>query len=180
MEWFDYIAASLFTLLGMACLGLVLIGMPGTWLIILMAIALEFVQRLWAPAGSPYMFSIWVLVAAVIIGGLGEVFELIAGAFGAKKGGASKKGMFGALIGGIVGALLCIPIIPPIGSLLGAFIGCGAGAIIGELSNANDVKLKDTLKPAAGAVIGRVLGTLAKLPCSIAVWLTLSIAAFWR
>lgn len=180
MEWLDYIAAGVFTLLGAGCLLLVLIGMPGTWVIILMAVALDFIQRIWAPSDSPYMFSIWVLAGAVIIAAFGEVFELIAGAFGAKKGGASKKGMLGALIGGILGAVLGIPIIPPIGSLLGAFLGCGVGAIIGELNNSNDVKFKDTLKPAAGAVIGRVLGTLAKLPCSIAVWMLLSISAFWR
>ena len=35
------------------------------------------------------------------------------------------------------------------------------------------------LKPAAGAVVGRILGTLAKLPCALAVWVILSISAFY-
>ena len=90
--------------------------------------------------------------------------------------------MLGALLGGIVGAIVgtfVIPI-PLVGSLIGALFGCGLGAIIGELNNAKDTRLKDTIKPAAGAVVGRILGTLAKLPCAIAVWVILSVAAFWR
>ena len=59
MEWIDYIAATLFTLLGAGCLLGVVIGVPGTWIMIVLAVILEFVQPLWAPAGSPYMFSIW-------------------------------------------------------------------------------------------------------------------------
>ena len=182
MEWLDYIAAGLFTILGTGCLALVLIGMPGTWIIIVMALGLQFIQRLWATASEPYTFSWWILVGAVAIAALGEVLELVAGAFGAKKGGASKKGMLGALLGGIVGAIVgtfVIPI-PLVGSLIGALFGCGLGAIIGELNNAKDTRLKDTIKPAAGAVVGRILGTLAKLPCAIAVWVILSVAAFWR
>jgi uncharacterized protein YqgC (DUF456 family) len=182
LEWLDYIAAGLFTLLGTGCLALVVIGMPGTWIIILMAVALQFIQHSWAPTDAPYMFSIWILIGSVGIAALGEVLELVAGAFGAKKGGASKKGMLGALLGGIVGAIVgtfVIPI-PLVGSLIGALVGCGLGAIIGELNNTKETRLKDTIKPAAGAVIGRIMGTLAKLPCAIAVWVILSVAAFWR
>jgi uncharacterized protein YqgC (DUF456 family) len=179
-EWIDYTAASLFTLMGAGCLLLVVIGMPGTWLMIVLAICLEFLQRLWAPAGSDWMFSIWVFVGVVLIAGLGEVLELVAGAFGAKKGGASRKGMLGAMLGGILGALIgtfMIPI-PVIGSLIGALLGCAGGAVVGELNNSPETTLKDTIKPATGAVIGRVLGTLAKMPCAIAVWVTLAVSAF--
>ena len=39
-----------------------------------------------------------------------------------------------------------------------------------------DAQLKDTIKPAAGAVVGRILGALAKLPCALVVWILLSVA----
>lgn len=182
MEWIDYLAASIFTLLGAGCLLIVVIGMPGTWIMIALAVILEFVQPLWAPAGAEWMFSIWIFVAVILIAALGEFLEFVAGAFGAKKGGASKRGMLGALIGGVVGAIagtFVIPI-PLVGSLLGALLGCALGAIIGELNASSDTKLKDTLKPAAGAVVGRILGTLAKLPCALVVWVVLSISAFYH
>ena len=180
MEWIDYLAASIFTLLGAACLLIVVIGMPGTWIMIGLAIGLEFLQRLWAPAGSEYMFSIWVFVAVILIAALGEFREFVAGAFGAKKGGASKRGMLGALIGGVLGAIIGTFIIwiPFVGSLIGALLGCAGGAIIGEFNASRETTLKDTIKPAAGAVIGRILGTLAKLPCALAVWVILSVSAF--
>lgn len=180
MDWIDYIAATLFTLVGAGCLVTVVIGVPGTWIMIALALGLEFLQRLWAPEGSDWLFSIWVFVAVVIIAGIGEALEFVAGAYGAKKGGASRRGMLGALIGGFAGAILgtvLIPI-PLVGSLIGALLGCGAGAIIGEMNNSRETTLKETLKPATGAVIGRVLGTLAKLPCAIAVWVILSVSAF--
>ena len=178
--WIDYIAATVFTILGMGCLVTVVIGVPGTWIMILLAIGLEFLQRLWAPTGSDWLFPIWIFIVVIVIAGVGEVLELVAGAYGAKKGGASRKGMLGALIGGIFGAIIgtfVIPI-PLIGSLIGALMGCAAGAIVGELNNEGDTRLKETIKPAAGAVIGRVLGTLAKLPCALAVWVILSVSAF--
>ena len=180
MEWIDYLAASIFTLLGAACLLIVVIGMPGTWIMIGLAIGLEFLQRLWAPAGSEYMFSIWVFVAVILIAALGEFLEFVAGAFGAKKGGASKRGMLGVLIGGVLGAIIGTFIIwiPFVGSLIGALLGCAGGAIIGEFNASRETTLKDTIKPAAGAVIGRILGTLAKLPCALAVWVILSVSAF--
>ena len=58
--------------------------------------------------------------------------------------------------------------------------GSAIGAIIGELNAAPNVELKDTIKPATGAVIGRIMGTLAKFPCAVVVWITLSTAALWQ
>ena len=182
MNWIALVAAIIFCILSFGCLALVLVSFPGTWIMILLAVGLEFLQRLWAPAGSDWMFPWWIFLIVVVIAALGEFLELIAGAFGAKKGGASKKGMLGALIGGVLGAIVgtfAIPI-PLIGSLLGAIAGSAIGAIIGELNAGSHVQLKDTVKPAAGAVIGRILGTLAKFPCAVVVWTTLSVTAIWQ
>ena len=39
--------------------------------------------------------------------------------------------------------------------------------------------MKDSVKPAFGATVGRVVGTASKLGITIAMWLVLSIFAFW-
>lgn len=179
MVWLDLVAVLIFIVLGAGSITLVVIGLPGTWLLIGLAVGLEFIQRLWAPSGSEWLIPWWVFIVAVVIAIIGEVLEFLAGALGAKKGGASKRGMLGSLLGGLIGTVagtVLIPI-PIIGSLVGAVIGCGAGAIIGELTAEHDVQLKDTIKPAAGAVVGRILGTLAKVPCAAIAWVVLCAAA---
>ena len=60
-----------------------------------------------------------------------------------------------------------------------AVIGTFAGAIMGELSGDESTTVRDTLKPATGATIGRILGTLSKLPIAMAIWAALTTAAFW-
>ena len=62
---------------------------------------------------------------------------------------------------------------------MGAIVGTFVGAVAGELSSGTDTKVRDTLRPATGATIGRILGTLSKLPIAVAIWAGLSIAAFW-
>ena len=180
MAWIDLILAIIFLLVGSGCTVIVLIGLPGTWLMIALAFGLCLVQRLWASAGSDWLVPWWVFVIGIVIAIIGEVLEFMAGALGAKKGGASKKGMLGALIGGFAGTILgtfFIPI-PIVGSLIGAILGCGIGAVIGELNARPDSRLKDTIKPATGAVVGRILGALAKLPCAFVVWVLLAVALF--
>ena len=179
MVWLDLVAVLIFITLGAGSIALVIVGLPGTWLLIGLAVGLEFLQRLWAPAGSEWLIPWWVFVVAVVVAIIGEILEFLAGALGAKKGGASKRGMLGALIGGLVGTIagtIIIPI-PIVGSLIGAIAGCGLGAIVGEMTAAEDIQLKDTIKPAAGAVIGRILGTLAKVPCALIAWVVLCAAA---
>lgn len=178
MNWLDLLLAVCFIVLGSGCTAIVLIGLPGTWVMIALAFGITLLQRVWAPADSEWLVAWWVFVVAIGIGILGEVLEFMAGALGARKGGASKQGMFGALLGGfggtIVGTFL-IPV-PIVGSLIGAIVGCGVGAVIGELRAAPDVRIQDTIKPATGAVVGRVLGAVAKLPCAFVVWVMLSVA----
>ena len=50
--------------------------------------------------------------------------------------------------------------------------------MLGELS-AEQATLKGSIKPAVGATIGRVLATLTKAGIAIAIWLVLTVSAFW-
>ena len=59
-----------------------------------------------------------------MLAGIGELLEAGAGAAGTKMGGGSSRGMLGAIVGGLVGAIVCTPLIPipVLGTLIGALI----------------------------------------------------------
>jgi hypothetical protein len=84
--------------------------------------------------------------------------DFIAGAFGAKRFGASNRAMVGSGIGALVGMFFGIP-----GLLLGPFIG----AVIGELTARTD--LRAASRAGIGAFFGLVLGTAAKMALAFAM-----------
>ena len=179
MEWIAIVVGILFVLIGLVSVFSVLLGLPGTWMLILFAVIIEFCDRWYLPAGDTQTFNWWLLLGCLALAGVGEVLEFFAGVLGAKKGGSSKRGMVGALIGGLAGAIVGVGIpIPIIGSLIGAMIGTFLGALLGEMSHEGK-EFGETLKPATGATVGRVLGTLAKMPIALMVWVMLSVAVFW-
>lgn len=181
MEWIAYVVATVFCILGAVCVGSIVFSLPGTWMILGLAAIIEVVDGLYLPDGRSQTFDWWVLGACVVLAAVGELIEFAAGAAGVKVGGGSKRGMVGALIGGILGAILLTGLVPvPIlGTLVGVLIGTFAGAVIGEISGEKAKTVGGSLKPATGATIGRVLGTVGKMAIAIAVWITLSVAAFW-
>ncbi len=185
MEWLQYVFAGLFVVLGGVCVVLVVVQLPGTWLLLGVAAVIEYLDRLYLPEDNQQTFGWWVLGSCLAIAVIGEIIEFVAGAAGAKKGGSSTRGMVGALIGGIGGIFLFAPlfsIIPFLGTIFGAFfgavLGTFVGAIVGELT-AEQSTLKGSMKPAIGATIGRVLGTTGKIGIAMAMWLALSVSAFW-
>jgi uncharacterized protein YqgC (DUF456 family) len=178
---FVIIVGVLFTLISLVCVATVVLGLPGAWMAIGLALIIQLFDPAWLSAGADKTFSWWVLGVCAILATIGEVLEFGAGAVGAKAGGSTKHGMWGALIGGIVGAIAGIAIpVPIVGSLIGAVIGSFVGAIAGERFVNREITLKQTLKPATGASIGRVAGTLVKVPIAGVIWLALSVDVFWR
>lgn len=168
-----------FALFGGVCALLVVAGLPGAWILIGTAIAIDCLDQLWLGPGAPLTFHPLTISAAVAVAAIGEALEFALSAAGAKRFGATRAGMWGSVIGGVAGALIgtCAIPIPVIGTLAGAAIGTALGAVVGELI-AGKRTFRDVSGPAAGAVVGRLLGMLAKLPIAIAVWVLLAIAAF--
>jgi hypothetical protein len=181
MEWIFYTVGVVFSLLGLGCVLLVALGLPGIWIMLGLSFVLEFADQLYLPAGQTQTFSWKVLIACVVLALLGEVLEFFAGALGAKKAGSSKRGMIGAVIGGLVGAVLGTGIpIPVFGTLVGAVLGTFGGALLGEMTRPDIKTAQQSLKPALGATIGRLLGTLIKIPVALTIWITLCVAVFWK
>jgi len=79
--------------------------------------------------------------------------------YGAKLTGGSKRGMWGAALGLIVGIFL----FPPIGVILGPFVG----ALLGEFSAGKPPNI--AVKAAFGSLLGLLAGILVKFFYSVAV-----------
>jgi hypothetical protein len=78
---------------------------------------------------------------------------------GAKKYGASKFGLWGSVIGMIIGIFF----IPPWGIIVGAFIG----ALMGELASGKTGR--SALRAGWGILVGNVLGVGLKLAFTVVV-----------
>ncbi|MGD0088741.1 MAG: DUF456 domain-containing protein [Planctomycetota bacterium] len=158
-QFFNVLAGSLgmilFFLAQLAGVLMIPFGLPGMFLQVLAAVILILATggaRLgWAWAG-----------VFLALASLGELVDFLSGQWGARRFGGSKKAAWGAVAGGFLG-LLCgglIPI-PLIGSVVASFIGTFGGAILGEMQAAKGAA--PNLRVGCGAVLGRALGTGAKL-----------------
>ena len=92
-------------------------------------------------------FSQTFLIVMGIMTGLLLLLDYVAPALGAKKYGASKRGLWGSVIGMIIGIFF----IPPWGMIVGAFIG----ALVGELASGKSGR--KALRAGWGILIGNVL-----------------------
>lgn len=92
------------------------------------------------------------LAVLAILAVIAASIDFLAGAFGAKHFGASRRAMIGALAGALVGLFFGIP-----GIIAGPFIG----AVIGELTAHKNVL--DAGLAGAGAWLGMVVGAAAKV-----------------
>ncbi|MGA2914751.1 MAG: DUF456 family protein [Sedimentisphaerales bacterium] len=165
-----YLWLILLILINTFWLGLVFFSLPGNWLMIITVILFALWQR--------GIFSVYTITAAVVLAFLGEVFEFLAGAGGAKVAGGGEKAMAAAIIGAIVGAILgtfFIPI-PIFGTLLGSALGAAIAVLIVERKAGKE--MKQSLKIATGAGLGRFAGLGAKIIVGVIIWLIFAIAAF--
>lgn len=164
------VAQILLPLLGLVGPALVLLGLPGTWLLLALAGLAE-----WATPAR--LFSDTTLVGVIALAVLGEVWEFAAGSVHAKRAGAGRRGALGALGGGLVGALLGTFLIPAplIGTLLGGGLGAFAGAAGLERRGGRD--LRESLRIGRAAGVGHAIGLAGKLAASAVVWVWVSVAA---
>ena len=168
-----YVWLTVLVLFNTVWLALVPFSLPGNWLMLITTGVFAW----WRAEDG--VFSGYTLVAAVGLAFLGELIEFFGGMGGARKGGAGLRGSIGAIVGAITGALLgtfIIPI-PFLGTLLGSCIGAGLGAWGMELLGGKE--MRQSVRLGFGAGLGQFLGTTAKFVIGIAIWLTITIAAFW-
>lgn len=97
----------------------------------------------------PWWF--WVIEALFVVLLFGA--DLLANAFGVKKFGGSRAGLWGSTLGLLFGPF----IIPIIGILIGPFVG----AVLAELTF-NRSTIKQSLKSGVGSVVGFVTSVVTK------------------
>jgi len=141
-----------------------LVTLPGNWFIV--GFAALFAWLIPADAGRGIT---WTTVAVLLgLAIVGEIVEFGAGAAGAAKHGASKRGvalsMVGALVGSILGLTAGMPI-PVVGSFIMALVGGAAGAFFGAYIGESWKGRPEEQRVAVGrgAFAGRIWGTVGKL-----------------
>ena len=97
------------------------------------------------------------------------VMDYIASLVGARKLGATWKGVVGALVGGIFGLFL-----GPWGILIGPFGGALAFEMLGGR------QFEEASKAGFGALLGIVAGTLGKFICAIGMASLFAANIMWR
>ena len=134
------------------CIMIIPLGLPGTWLILGVAVGYAALTH----EGIGWINIVIIGVFAII----GEIFEFMLAGRYARKYGGSKRAGWGAILGGIVGAVVGIPV-PLIGSMIGAFIGAFVGALLFEL--AGGTRAGPATRVATGALLGRVVAAAMKV-----------------
>lgn len=153
MEIINIIIYVLLGIVSLAGLVLIVINLPGIWLIYLSTIILAVMDKF-----EHITPLILVILFALCI--LSTLSDNIAVALGAKKLGSTGWGMAGAIIGGIVGAML--------GGIAGIFLGPLLGATIFEIIFAH----KDTtqgIKAGLGTFIGIIFSIIFRFGLSVAI-----------
>ena len=149
----DYFLIGLGILLLIAgIMGCVLPALPGPPLSYLGLLALHFTEK--------YQFSLKFLIIWAVVVVVVSLVDYLVPVWGAKKFGASKRGIWGSIIGLLLGFF----IFPPFGIIVGPF----AGAVIGELTSGK--KSGDAMYAGFGSFAGFMTGVLLKLIAS--GWMT--------
>lgn len=144
----------LFIIILVAALIAIPLGLPGTFIIFLASLVYGLITHF----SQITQTLIWILLGIALFG---ELMEYFAGIFGAKKFGASKAGIIGAIVGGIIGGIMGTGILPLIGSVVGLLIGAFLGAFLMEL--AIKKKPAQALRAGWGTFTGRIGGILTKV-----------------
>jgi len=139
--------------IGLVC---VIVGILGCFLPIIPGPPISFLALLLVHWTSKVTIDentlwLWGVVMAVV-----TVLDYVIPAYGTKKFGGTKRGVWGSTIGLIVGLFF----FPPFGIIIGPFIGAYLGEISGNSDN------KKALRSAFGSFLGFLVGTLLKLAAS--------------
>ena len=120
-------------------------GPPISWVGLLLLKWTDFVND----HGAAYENALWILLFFVI---LVTILDYVVPIMGTKKFGGSRRGVWGATIGVVVGLFF-----GPLGIIIGPFLG----AYIGEITTGK--KEREALRAAWGSFVGFLLGVGMKL-----------------
>jgi uncharacterized protein YqgC (DUF456 family) len=107
-------------------------------------------------AGGWTLYPVWLLILLALLAVAAAVFDSILPAAASRRAGAGKVGVWGSVVGMVIGTFL----FPPFGTFIGAFLGALAGEILTFRENSRP------LKAALGVFTGTMAATVVKLAVS--------------
>jgi len=138
---------------------LVLVGIAGVILPALPGLPLVFAGMLLAAWAGGFQQIGWVtLVVLGLLTLLSLAVDFFATVVGAKRVGASKKALLGAVVGTVAGLFF---------GIIGLFVGPFVGALLGELWHSREIG--QATKVGLGTWLGILLGTVLKLGLAFAM-----------
>ncbi len=138
-----------------------IVGLPANWILLGLA-AVYGLATHWHPVG------LWTMLVLAALAGHAEGLEFAVGVGYTAKRGASRWGLTGACLGGILGSLALAGVAPPFGALGCAFLGSLAGAVLLEYLARRP--LDTALRAGRAAFFGRALGAFVKMLCGLWMW----------
>jgi uncharacterized protein len=160
MDYFVWTLTALLMLVGFV--GTFVPLLPGTFLILLGAL----LHKLLLPASVSWWVFVWIAVFFL----LSVAADIVCTLVGTKLFGGTKWGMAGAGGGAMVGMFFSLPAL-----LLGTMLGAVAAEKLGA-KRTNE----EALKAGAGAAIGFIASTFARLACAVVMIGLFLVAALTR
>lgn len=128
-------------------------GFPGTIIILVDAIVYALVTGF-------DKIGVKVLLLLIILSALAEALDFGLSMAGAERFGATRKGAWASVIGGIIGAVIMSPLFYGLGALAGVFFGGFSGVFVVEIIRQRE--FKPALRAGYGSILGRVAAIIAK------------------
>lgn len=154
--------AVVLVLMLVGAVGTLLPLIPGTPVILLAAVIHKLVFGVTSA-------SWWVILVLAALTALSYVLDHAGQALGAKRLGATWKGIVGAILGGLIGLFFNIP-----GIILGPFIG----AMLFELVGGQ--QMKPAARAGVGAVLGILIGAAGKVAVCVAMMGLFALSVVWN
>ncbi|GBD27885.1 hypothetical protein HRbin30_03242 [bacterium HR30] len=149
---------------------LVVVGLPGTWLVCLVALGFAF----WTGFSILGWPSLIVMFALALTG---EWLEFWLGAAAAAKVRSSWKVSAAVLIGGLCGAVVGAPFLFGLGALIGSLIGSFTGAAVAAFWEGASVR--EMIQVGRAAMKGRWQAFLAKMGVVLLLTLVFIGGVLW-
>jgi hypothetical protein len=162
VTWLALLWVLAFLLVGLGLLGVVLPGLAGTPLVLV-----GIVLAAWIDGFERITF--WALALVGLLALLAQLADWAAAALGARRFGASRWGMAGAVVGLVAGLFF---------GLGGLLLGPVAGAVLFELLLARQGVSK-ALHAGLGTFVGFLLGSVAKAVLAVLMVAVAIVAWLW-
>lgn len=158
-------------ILGLGIVGLVMLagligtlvpGIPGAPLILVAGVG----HKMYFGQASITYFALSLMVVFTI---LSVLLDFLGSLLGAKKLGATWRGMLGAVIGAVVGLFFSLP-----GLILGPILGAFLFEFLGGRA------WRESAKAGVGALVGMILGGIGRIACCVIMITIFVVSLFWN